>query len=177
MTFVAKNETDLYSGKFADMDKFSELMWNKPPELILKSAPHNQEKYKGKALKVPDIGYLTPGSVIINEKAANALGDYLKKFGHLVRLEVKGEIWYSYVVTNVLEGVVDMGKSVVSRSGTLKRPAFFADKLPNESQIFKTPETGLLQIFFNDNGGETLQAMLLENAIDAGELKEVWEED
>jgi hypothetical protein len=176
MTFVVKNETDLYRGKFADMEKFSELMWNEPPELILKSSPHNQKKHKGKPLRVPDIGHLTPGSVIINKKAVKALGEHFTNFGHLVQLEVEGETWYSYVVTNVLEGVVDMENSIVSRSGTMKRPAFFANKLPNESQIFKTPETGLMQIFFNDNGEGTLQTLLQENDIDAGKLKEVWEQ-
>jgi hypothetical protein len=57
MTLVVKNETDLHSGKFAERGKISELMWKEPPEPILKSSPHNQEKHTGKPLKIPDIGY------------------------------------------------------------------------------------------------------------------------
>lgn len=175
MTFVVENEIELYTGQLSDITKYNEVMWNEPPSLILRRSPHNQKKYKGKKLKVPDIGYLTPGSVIVNEATISVIGEYLKRFGYFVPLKIEGEIWYSYVVTNVLKNVIDMESSVVSRSGTIKRPAFHAKKLPEDEQVFKTLETGLLQIFYTENSEQFLQKSIMQNSIDAGELKLIWE--
>lgn len=175
MKFYPKNEMDMYTGKYAESDNLSELLWTEPPELALKSSKHNKKKYKGKTRKVPDIGHFAPGSVIVNERTVNAIGYYLKKYGKLIELEVDGETWYSYVVTNVLEGVVDIANSGASGVGVIHKPVFLADKLPKESQIFKVPENQLVRIYFNDNGGETLQTLLSENQLDAGELILAWE--
>jgi hypothetical protein len=175
MKFYPKNEMDMYTGKYATTDNLSELLWNEPPELVLKSSEHNQKKYKGKLRKVPDIGHFAPGSVIINERTANTIGDYLKKYGNLIKLEIDGETWYSYVVTNILEGVVDVANSKASSVGVIHKPVFLPEKLPKESQIFKVPENQLVRIYFNDNGGETLQALLSDNQLDAGEPVLAWE--
>ena len=136
MKFYPKNEMDMYTGKYADTDNLSELLWNEPPELILKSSKHNQKYYKGKPRKIPDIGHFAPGSVIVNERTVNAIGKYLKKYGNLIKLDVEGETWHSYVVTNILKGVVDIANSKASSVGVIHKPAFLPDMLPKESQIF-----------------------------------------
>ncbi|GLR69361.1 hypothetical protein [Agaribacter marinus] len=175
MTFVAKNEIDLYQDRFADMKNYSETMSKEPPNLILGSATHNQKKYKGKPLKIADIGYLVAGNVIVNERVRETIGDYLKQFGDLIPINVEGNTWYSYVVTNVLDGITDIQKSVLTRSGRLKIPAFDIQKLPRHPQIFKTKETGLLQIFFTETETEGLRSLINIHGIDAGDMKLVWE--
>jgi hypothetical protein len=134
-------------------------------------------KYQGKVKKIPDIGHYTPGSLIVNEKTKQFIGDYLQRFGKLIPITVEGELWYSYVVTNVLEGVVDVDKSVVSKSGTLKKPAFFIEKLPAESQIFKIPENGLLKIYFNKSDHDSIVGLLDKYSLDAGEIPVIWDSE
>jgi hypothetical protein len=175
MKFYPKDEMALYSGQYAEANNLSELLWNKPPELCLKSSKHNGKKYKGKIQKVPDIGHFSPGSLIINERTARTIGDYLRLFGDMIELKIDGEIWYSYVVTNVLEGVVDTQNSKTSSAGVIHKPIFIKDKLPTETQIFKVPENQLIRIYFNDNGDGTLQKLLLDKQIDAGKLILAWD--
>jgi hypothetical protein len=176
MKFYPKDEMEMYTGKYAETNDLTKLLWNEPPVLTLKDSKHNQKKYKGKVRKVPDIGHFAPGSVIVNERTVKSIGDYLKRFGKLIKLEVDGETWYSYVVTNILKGVVDIKNSKAYTAGVIHKPIFLADKLPTETQIFKVPENQLVKIYFNDGGNETLQKLLSNNQIDAGELTLAWED-
>ena len=174
MVFLFKDEGDLYRGIYAGADNIVELLYKHPPELELRSAAPNRKKYKGKALRVPDIGHYTPGSLVISQKANECIGDYLRQFGELNEILVEGETWYNYVVTNVLTGVVDEKNSEWCPSEVIKRPAFFADRLPEESQIFKVPEMYEVDIYFNDTGGETVATLFEEHGLEAGEIWETW---
>jgi hypothetical protein len=152
-------------------------LWKQPFALLLKGHPHNQKKYKGKKKKVPDIGFFISGSVIVSCKAANLLRDELEKFGVLHEFTVEGERWYSYEVTNVLIGVVDLGKSRYSRSGTFIEASFHGEKLPSETQIFKIPENNLDTIYFNDpeDGSDTILTMAEKHGLEIGETPLVWD--
>ena len=176
MKFYPKDEMEIYSGKYVETDNLSELLWNEPPTLTLTASKQNQKKYKGKLRKIPDIGHFAPGSLIINKKTVESIGSYLTKYGKLIKLEVDGNTWFSYVVTNILNGVVDIKNSQTSNVGVIHKPIFLADKLPVETQIFKISENQLVKIYFNDNGNQTIQKLLRDNQIDAGEFGLSWEQ-
>ena len=177
MVFLPKDEGDLYRGRFAGATNVGELLYQDPPELILRSAETNQQKYKGKALRVPDIGHFTPGSVIVNERASQCIGDYLRRFGDLNEIQVEGETWYNYVISNVLSGVVDEERSEKSRSGIIKKVVFRADRLPADSQIFKVPETQRINIYFNAGSGDSLASLIEEHELEAGDISEIWDSE
>ena len=73
MTFSLKDEDELYRGDLATTQDVTRLLWEHPPELILRSAKQNQRKYKGKKLKLPDIDHFIPGSLILARKRMIAL--------------------------------------------------------------------------------------------------------
>ena len=176
MTFSLKDEDELYRGDLATTQDVTRLLWEHPPELILRSAKQNQRKYKGKKLKTPDIGHFTPGSLIFSEKAHDCLGEYFCRFGKFTSIQIEGQVWFNYVVTNVLTSIVDKQKSTYSRKGKLIiNPAFFAEKLPQECEIFKVPEMHLIDIYFNDNGGETVRSLIEKYGLEAGDIPLVWE--
>ncbi len=174
MVFLPKDEGDLYQGRFADARNVGELLWQDPPELILRSAETNQRKYEGEALRVPDIGHFTPGSVIVSQRAERCIGNYLRRFGDLNKISVEGEPWYNYVVSNILTGVVDEERCKRSRSERIKKLVFLADRFPEDSQIFKVPETQLANIYFYDADGEGLASLIEEHELEAGETAQIW---
>jgi hypothetical protein len=177
MTFLLKDEDDLYRGDLGNSKDVTRLLWEHPPELILRSAKQNQRKHKGRKLKLPDIGHFTPGALIFSEKARDCLGYYFLRFGKFTSIQIEGETWFNYVVTNILAGVVDEQESTYSKRGKLiTKPAFIAEQLPQECQIFKIPETHLIDIYFNDNGGDTVHSLIDKFGLEAGDIPLVWEE-
>jgi len=162
MYFVTKEP--MWMANFIADKRPDDELWKAPPELLLYSAPHNKKKGK-KARLVPDIGYFVPGSIIINEKSYQVLGEYLSRFGELVDICIEGEHWYSYNLTNIKTDAVDLANSNCMAGGTVKIPAFFSDRLPSEPQIFKLPETKLLRMYCIGNGGESLKSLVENNGL------------
>jgi hypothetical protein len=176
MTFLLKDEGDLYRGDYGSSKDVTRLLWEHPPELILRSAKQNQRKHKGRKLKLPDIGHFTPGALIFSEKARDCLGEYFLRFGKFTSIQVEGEMWFNYDVTNIIGGVVDVQGSTYSKKGKMiTKPAFIAEKLPQEPQIFKIPEMHLVDIYFNDNGSDTVRSMINKFRLEAGDMPLVWD--
>ena len=97
--------------------------------------------------------------------------------GALNEIHVEGERWYNYVVSNVLTGIVDEERCERSRSGRIKKLVFRADRLPENSQIFKVPETQLVSIYLNEGAGESLASMVEDHDLEAGDMTEIWDSE
>jgi hypothetical protein len=175
MTFFPKDNLAIY--EHTDKGLSDEDLWKSPFELLLRNHPNNKKKYKGKKKLVPDIGHFINGSVILSPKSTDLLGGYLKRFGDLYEFTVEGETWFSYDVTNVLNGIVSIEKSRHDSVGTFVSPAFHVDKLPLASQVFKIPENYLGTIYFSDPeaGSETILTMAEKHGLVIGENPLVWD--
>jgi len=174
MQFYPKHANSYTQHEKAGLD--DEDLWIKPFELVLRSHPENQKKHKGEALAVPDIGHLTEGGLIVSVKAVELIGDYLRKFGDLYEIIVDGECWFAYNITNILESVVDKKSSRSDSMGDITVPAYFKEKLPTESQIFKLEETDLLTIYFNvpDNEVDTIFSLGEKHGLNIGVTPVDW---
>lgn len=115
------------------------------------------EKRKKVAKPRADISYLSGGSIILNEKACQALKDFLLPFGQLLQLDCKGEIEYFYNVTNLIH-CIDYGRSEKQDDIVIKE-AFLPDAVPVAPMIFKDPLTARISIYINQAGKEKFEQL------------------
>jgi hypothetical protein len=125
-----------------------------PPKVLLQSEPTNKNKYKGKVRKIPDVGHLAIGSLVFSERAVEVLGDYLKKYWELLKIDAEGTIFYFYNVTNVID-MLDPNKSEITAKGSIINEVFNLDKSPKTSQVFKVKGLESSSIYFNTIAGHT----------------------
>jgi len=103
-------------------------LWSDTIELEFNDDSFN----RGKA--IPDIGYIGPGSVVLSEKAAEILGDFLKKFGELLPVKYKESTHYFYNVTTFVEcGAFQK----IDPLDAMEPPTLLADRVPKEPTVFK----------------------------------------
>lgn len=114
---------------------------------------------KRKKLPKPraDISYLIAGAIVLNEKAYQALKDFLLPFGQLLELDCRGEIEYYYNVTKLIpcvdyESSEKIGKSVV-------KEVFLQDAVPHQAMIFKDSHTASGSIYLNQTGKEKFEQL------------------
>ena len=110
-----------------------------------------------------DVIHLKPGALVLNEKAKDALGPFLRKFGQLLELHCGGETLWFYNVTNMV-ACVDVEKSEKRKSGTIAMEAFDESKVPMEPFVFKDPVMAHGRIYVNDAGRAEIDRL----AADAG---------
>jgi len=115
------------------------------------------EKRKKAAKRRADLSYLIAGSIILNEKAYQALSGFLLPFGQLLELDRKGEIEYFYNVTNVIS-CIDIAQSE-KRGAALVKEKFFLDAVPSAAAIFKDLYTASNAIYFNQAGKEKFEEL------------------
>jgi hypothetical protein len=130
------------------------IEWILPPKVLLQSEPTNKNKYKGKVRKIPDVGHLAIGSLVFSERAVEVLGDYLKKYWELLKIDAEGTIFYFYNVTNVID-MLDPNKSEITAKGSIINEVFNLDKSPKTSQVFKVKGLESSSIYFNTIAGHT----------------------
>jgi len=115
------------------------------------------EKRKKKALPRADISYLIGGAIVINEKAYQALKDFLLPFGQLLPLDCLGEVEYFYNVTNIIS-CIDYERSEKQFDVVFKE-VFLPDVLPETPVIFKDPLTVRISIYVNQAAKEKFEEL------------------
>lgn len=100
-----------------------------------------------------DVSAMLPGALVLNERAKEALGLFMSKFGQLLELDCEGtgEIRYLYNVTNIVP-CVDTQRSDTGERGHIRLEAFNDLLLPRTAAIFKDPSTVQSRIYINDAG-------------------------
>jgi hypothetical protein len=168
MLFLPMDQTDFDRGVYAGDGRSRKHNWH-PPRVKLKSDPFNHGK------KVPDIGHVAAGSVVFSERAVEVLSNHLEPYGELLPLDVEGDTYFLYNVTNIIDAI-DQEKSVKRGTGRIKIPAFVADKIPKDVEIFKVPETQRSQIYFHEINGENIKTLIEQYGLNGAHFRLEWEE-
>ncbi|HTV87031.1 MAG TPA: hypothetical protein VME63_16645 [Dyella sp.] len=154
-------------------DQFSDdgsmMRWNRRPKL----QPYVDKKRKKQKPRA-DISPFRPGSLALNAKAHDALGDFLGQFGQLLEIDVLGEVEYYYNVTNVIASV-DLDRSDVVPGGFVKKPAFNESSIPAQATVFKDAAV-LSSIYVNDAAKFELEERIAASGITGMGFKQVWGE-
>ena len=130
----------------------------RPPVEVYREGP------KKKWLPRGDASLMLAGSLVLNQKAADALGPFLLQFGQLLEAKVDGVVEYFYNVTRVID-CIDLEKSERRSSGSISKEAFRADALPVAPTVFKDSKTALNRIYVNNEAKK-----VLDEAITAHQL-------
>jgi hypothetical protein len=139
--------------KFAD--------WSDNIEIQFNDDSFNKDK------GIPDIGYLTVGSIILSAKALKCLGSYLSDFGEFLPLNFNGEKCYLYNVTNLVDCAFNDGDDLLA---ALAAPKFITEKLPKEDSVFKIPPRKSVQLYVS---GNSLQKLISDNNLTGGVFKQL----
>jgi hypothetical protein len=136
----------------------SQLQWLKRPKLTVKV-----EKGKKRQKPRSDVSPFTAPGLVFNGKVRDALGDFLRKFGQILEVEVDDDVEYYYNVTQVIPSV-DEGRSQKYPEGSIAKAVFDESKLPAEPVIFIDP---LMRgsIFVNDSAKAELERLIQWAAI------------
>jgi hypothetical protein len=148
-------------------DDGSPMHWDKRPKL----QPFVDKKRKKQKPRA-DISPFRPGSLALNGKARDALGDFLGQFGQLLEIDVRGEVEYYYNVTHIIASV-DLERSEVVPGGFVKKPAFNESSIPAQAAIFKDAAV-LSSIYANDAAKSELEKRNAESGITGMGFKQVW---
>lgn len=151
--------------------------WPVPP----KCRPFVETQKKKKQLPLADLSYISPGSILLNSKAYQALKDFLLPFGQLLAVECineggllgdkVSEIYYFYNITNLIP-CVDYENSEKIGTGVYK-PAFFPDQVPQDLQIFKDPITKRGHIYLTDLAKESFVKLIAAAQLNGGTLDQL----
>ena len=118
------------------------------------------EKRRKKQKPQADIGYLTAGTFFLNDKAKNALADFLLQFGELLEVACENEVKYYYNVTNLIS-CIDYEKSEKIGQSVIK--AFFLPTaIPHDAQVFKDPLTVGTAIYLTTSAKAILEQRIAD---------------
>jgi hypothetical protein len=148
---VFANEDEVFAGMF-EMDGKPKL-WSVRPRV----EPF-VDKRKKQQKPLADISYVTHGTIVLNDKAHAALGEFFSRFGQLLKLDCNGTTYYFYNVTNLIDAI-DVERSEFEGRSVVKE-AFRHDAIPNTPQIFKDHRTAHRAIYVNAAAKQLLDAAI-----------------
>lgn len=108
-----------------------------------------------------DVGLLLPGALVLNERAREALGPFLSKFGQLLELDCEGEPRWFFNATNLVH-CVDEPRSEKFDDGGIMLEAFDESKAPKDAAVFKDPLTAMVRIYVNEEGKRTIEKLVAQ---------------
>lgn len=151
---VPLDDEDSLSGRF-DMDGRPKNWMDRP---LIGFADSKRKKHKRPPA---DVSAMVPGALVLNERAKEALGTFLSKFGQLLELDCDGtgKIRYLYNVTNIVP-CVDIARSEKSERGRIKMETFNDIAVPKDASVFKDPSTVTSRIYINDEGKAILDPLI-----------------
>jgi hypothetical protein len=133
------------------------LEWSRRPQFTIKV-----EKGEKNPRPHADVNTINAPGPVLNAKARDVLGDFLKQFGQLLEVEVDGKVEYYYNVTNVVSAL-DQEHSRI-RVGYVDKAVFKKSCIPTESAIFVDPAV-TSRIFVNDVAKAELEARIAMNGL------------
>lgn len=154
---VFANDRDVELGMF-DTSGVS-LSWSKKPKVEVFVEPG-----KKKSKPLADVSALTPGALVMNERAKVALEPFLSRFGQFLEMDCSGEPRWFYNVTNVIP-CIDEARSAKRPSGSIVKEEFFEDRVPVGAAVFKDPLTAAAVLYVNEAGKAALETIITEAAI------------
>ena len=126
------------------------------------------ERVKKKQHPLGDLSFVMGASVVLNEKAHQALRGFLEPFGQFLELDMVDETGigggdqrlYFYNVTNVIR-CIDFDRSETEGKKVIK-PAFVPDSIAASAQVFKDPLRKKMDIYLNEAAHAELSRLMTE---------------
>ncbi|PZP29080.1 MAG: hypothetical protein DI603_17855 [Roseateles depolymerans] len=140
------------------------LQWKKRPKVSV-----FQEPKKKAALPRADVSLLMSGTLVLNQKAHDALGPFLQEFGQFLELDVGGSTEYFYNVTNLVD-CIDPDRSEKRSTGVILKEVFRDDATPSAAAIFKDPRTVGTRMYANDAAKQKLDGLVIAAGLSGVEL-------
>lgn len=131
-----------------------------------------QEERKKVQLPRADVSLMLAGSIVLNQKALDALGEFLGQFGQFLEAKVDGVVEYFYNVTNVVD-CIDLEASQRRSSGSIVKEVFRSEALPDGPAVFKDPRTVRNRIYVNEEGKAILEACAAAANLTGLEIEEL----
>lgn len=135
------------------------LDWLSPPVV-----EYADSRSRGKKKRpVADVATPGAGAIVLSQRAVDALGPFLSRFGQLLLVQTAagGEFRHFYNVTNLVK-CVDVGRSEKDATGAIETEVFYDINVPSEPAVFKDPLTAPYRIYTNDPGRELLEKLASE---------------
>lgn len=131
-----------------------------------------QEENKKAQLPRADVSLMLAGSIVLNQKALDALADFLGQFGQFLEAKVDGDVEYFYNVTNVID-CIDLDASDRRASGSIVKEAFRPEALPVGPAVFKDPRTARNRLYVNQAGKAILDERIAAANLTGLEIEEL----
>jgi hypothetical protein len=131
-----------------------------------------REEKKKDQLPRGDVSLMLAGSIVLNQKALDALGDFLGQFGQFLEVKVDGVVEYFYNVTNVVD-CIDLEASDRRSSGSIVKEAFRPEALPVGPAVFKDPRTSRNRLYVNQEGKTILDERVAAANLTGLEIEEL----
>ncbi len=165
---VAASREALFERVF-DIDG-NPLDWKSPPVVYFSDY---KSRGKKKLRPMADVSIMSVGSMVLNERAYKALGQFFQQFGQLLPVQTEGgaEWRWFYNVTNLVK-CVDMAASEKSATGVLSAEAFYDINVPRQPAVFKDPQTAKIRIYVNDPGKALIDGLVAEAGLTGIECAE-----
>jgi hypothetical protein len=154
---VSASDKDIASGMFDTSG--ASLSWSRKPKVEVFIEPGKKEPKP-----LADVSALTPGALVMNNKAKLALEPFLSRFGQFLEMDCAGEPRWFYNVTNLIP-CIDEARSAKRPSGSIAKEGFFDDKIPIDAAVFKDPLTAAAVLYVNEAGKAALEAIITKAAI------------
>jgi hypothetical protein len=154
---VFASDKDVESGMFDTSG--TSLSWSKKPKVEVFIEPGKKQPKP-----LADISALTPGALVMNNKAKAALEPFLSRFGQFLEMDCAGESRWLYNVTNIIP-CIDEARSAKRPSGSIVKEEFFEDRVPVSAAVFKDPLTAAAVLYVNEAGKAALETIIAEAAI------------
>lgn len=151
------SDKDVESGMFETSGV--SLSWSRKPKVEVFVEPG-----KKKPKPLADVSALTPGALVMNDKAKMALAPFLSRFGQFLEMDCAGESRWFYNVTNLIP-CIDEARSVKRPRGSIVKEEFIEDRVPVDAAVFKDPLTAAAVLYVNEAGKAALEAIITEAAI------------
>ncbi|MBL4630414.1 MAG: hypothetical protein JKY14_04400 [Paraglaciecola sp.] len=165
-------ELDLFLSRGASRFKLAQELPTTKVKLF--SRIESEELSEQQNLILPDLGHLSPGGIVLSKLAVRRLEMFWLAFGELLPLDVEGDEYYYYNVTNILENVVDIENSLLSLRGKLETPAFLAEKIPSELTLLKVPEKKCINLYATGGFSALMRAHGLKIGV---KVQPVWSKE
>lgn len=154
---VFASNKDVESGMFDATG--ASLSWSSKPKVDV-----FVEQGKKKPKPLADISALTPGALVMNDKAKTALEPFLSRFGQFLEMDCAGESRWFYNVTNLIP-CIDEARSAKRPSGSIVKEAFIEERVPVDAAVFKDPLTAAAVLYVNEAGKAALETIIADAAI------------
>jgi hypothetical protein len=145
------------------------LDWMSPPVIEYADSRSRGRKKR----PVADVATPGAGALVLSQRAADALGAFLGRFGQLLRVQTAGraEFRYFYNVTNLVK-CVDVGRSEKDATGAITTEVFYDLNVPRQPAVFKDPLTASTRLYVNEPGRQLLERLAAEARLTGLECSE-----